>query len=119
MKTKRKKALERPRDPIFTYEGILNGIEKCEGIFPGRYNSFGKRFGTSDELEQLYKRLLTETRREQLLRYLWIFRSKELPRLDKKIFEIASSNTDKELQDAAINALANSTDPSIRDLAIR
>ena len=78
---------------------------------------WGRR-ASDEDLEYLFDRLLAETRREQLLRYLWIFRLREFPRLDDRLFDLAASE-DEEIQDAAIVALAHSKDASIRNLANR
>jgi hypothetical protein len=108
---------EKRQRHVLIFEQTLNDIEAGKNC-RGQYGYFGRRFASQNELEQLFARLLAETRREQLLSYLWVFRRKELPALDKKLFELAASE-DKELQAAAINALSNSKEASIRDLAIR
>lgn len=83
----------------------------------GFYSFFGS-CASDEEIEHLFSRLLAETRREQLIRYLWIFRRRTLPKLDRRLFDLAETD-DEDLQDAAIAAIANTRDMSVHDLAIQ
>ncbi|MEW5858458.1 MAG: hypothetical protein AB1861_13925 [Cyanobacteriota bacterium] len=100
-----------------TVNNILFKIEAASGSIPSFYSTFGRR-ASDEDIEHLFARLLAETRREQLIRYLWVFRRRTLPSLNRYLFELAESD-DEELQDAAISAIANTKDKSVRDLAIR
>lgn len=80
------------------------------------YRRFGK-YATENEIERLFNLLLVETDKEKLIRYLWFFRNRELPRLPESITDLAFSN-DIEIQDTAISALSNLSDSRIREIAI-
>jgi len=95
---------------------ILADIESSSG-FPGTYTIFGKH-AREEDIAVIFKRLISETRRDQLLRYLWIFRRRQLPQLCDYLFELAASE-DKKIRYAAITSLSNSHDPSIHELAIK
>lgn len=103
-------------------ENILSQIEGCEDESMIHYSSFVYlRFGqkaNNPDIEYLFSRLLVETRLEQLKRYLWIFRRRVVPRLDNRLFELARSS-DKEVQEAALSALANIQDSRVRDFALQ
>src|SRR5262249_55506229 len=79
--------------------------------------TFG-RAASEGDLERVFERLLAESRRERLLRCLWVFRRRALPRLDDRVFALAEG-TDGQLQEAALCALAASHASSIRDLGLR
>lgn len=100
-----------------TIKHILSKIEAASGSVFSPYSFFGS-CASNEEIEHLFSRLLAETRREQLIRYLWIFRRRALPLLNRPLFDLAETN-DEELQDAAIAAIANTEDMAVRDLAIR
>jgi hypothetical protein len=95
---------------------IIEGVNNAKGKYPGNYMSFGK-YATTDEIERIFSLLTSETNKEKLIRYLWIFRRRELPRLPLPIAELALSS-DPEIQDAAISALGNLSEPSVREIAI-
>jgi hypothetical protein len=107
-------ASSRPSEHV---DKILKDIESAAGQFPGHYTSFGKRASEQD-LERVFEKLLQESRRDQLLRYLWVFRRRAPPRLHDQLFTLAAS-TDKDLQGAALAVLGTSQDRSIRDLGLR
>lgn len=100
----------------YPLEKILANIEECKGKYPGSYMRFGKN-ATPEEIDFVFEKLLAETRVEQLIRYLWIFRKIEVPVLHDRLFQIASSS-DTKTQRAAISALRNSHAPEIRQLGI-
>jgi hypothetical protein len=102
---------------IQTLEKILEDIEAASGEYPGHYVQFGKRADAKD-LDVVFARLLSEARRDQLLRCLWVFLRRAMPILDTRLLQLAESE-DEKLQRAAIVALAQMQDPSIRVLAIR
>jgi hypothetical protein len=104
-----------------TLEKILAQIEADAGKGPFRnsrfvYTKFGQNASDKD-IEHLFTKFLAETRREQLIRYLRLFRKREVPRLDNRLFELATS-TDEELQHAAIAALASTQDSRVREFAL-
>lgn len=105
---KRKRA-ELPLDKILRF------IEEGTG-HPSKYLIFG-RHATEDEINLIIEKILNEEREEQLIRYLWVFRRRALPKLEKKVFDLAKSDHEK-LRAAAICALMHTSDASIRDLAI-
>ncbi len=94
---------------------ILFKIETTDGANSYLCSNYGY-CASDEEIEQIFVRLLTETRREQLLRYLWIFRRRALPRLDEHLLNLAVSN-DNQIQEAAITAIAHTKDESVRTLA--
>ncbi|GAB4540016.1 MAG: hypothetical protein Tsb0014_30980 [Pleurocapsa sp.] len=79
-------------------------------------SKFGRQ-ATEDNIVQIFAKLLVETKEKQLVKYLYIFRDKALPRLDSRLFDLALSDNDR-IQFAAITALANSKDDSLHNLAI-
>lgn len=110
------KSARKTRSSRPTLKYIISKIEAA-GDLSLSGGVWGRR-ASDEDLEYLFDRLLAETRREQLLRYLWIFRLREFPALDDRLFDLAASH-DEEIQDAAIVALAHSKDASIRNLANR
>ncbi len=107
----------RSHQPQPTVNQILAKIEAASGSIPVSYSVFDQR-ASDEDIEHLLARLLAETRREQLIRYLWIFRRRPLPWLDQSLFDLAETD-DEKLQDAAIAVIANTRDQSVRALAIR
>ena len=95
---------------------ILDNLENVRGDFPGSYSQFG-RTATEADLNLLFGKLLLETRQDRLIRYLWIFRQRRLPRLDAKVLKWARSEH-KELRAAAVEALAALPDEAVRTLAL-
>lgn len=95
---------------------IISDAENEKGNYPGYYMSFGKHAEQND-ICVIFDRLLNEEKRERIIRYLWVFRRRELPRLEDVLFQYAKSD-DKELRDAAVSALENCKDERIRELAI-
>ena len=94
---------------------ILAEIEEGSPI------QYGMMFGqqaSPDDIRCIYSKLIRETRREQLLRYLWVFRRRELPELGQRIFDLACSE-DEELRETAIKALSHTQALSVRELGIR
>jgi hypothetical protein len=101
-----------------TLANILSQIETGAERF-GRY--YYLRVGhdaREEDIEPLFTGLLSETRTDQLLRYLWLFTKRAVPRLDKRLFELALSEAE-DLQRAAIGVIANIQDPSVHDFALR
>jgi hypothetical protein len=108
---------ERFRDE-YPLERILDDIiNNTKRNRLGIYNRFG-RYATEDEIERVFNLLLAETNNEKLIRYFWVFRNRELPRLPELITNLAFSN-DHEIQGAAISALSNLSDSRIREIAIK
>ncbi len=79
-------------------------------------NKFGINASDRD-LEIVLNRLLQETKKEQLRRYLWIFKNRQFPRLDSRLFDLAAS-VDEDIQYCAIAALSNNRSELLRSLAI-
>ncbi|NER36373.1 MAG: hypothetical protein F6J93_20725 [Oscillatoria sp. SIO1A7] len=115
-KSKKKKSSRQTDRDRPTVEYIISKIEA--GANWRYYGGVLGQRASDGEIEYLFERLLAETRREQLLRYLWLFRKREFPRLDDRLFELAASD-DEEIQHAAIVGLAHTKDTSIRNLANR
>ncbi len=105
------------RRPTRTTDEILADIDSAAGEYPGHYIHFG-RHASVEDLERVFERLLGESRRDQLLRCLWVFRRRVPPRLDGRLFALAESS-DEQLQRAALAALAQSQDGGVRELGIR
>lgn len=110
-----KKQRSKTKRNIIELDTVLERIETVRH-YRALLMKFGK-YAEQTEIDRVFERLLKETRREQLTRYLWIFRTRKLPRLDNRILELAKTN-DEELQSSAIAVLANNQDDSIRNLAI-
>ena len=100
---------------IIDLDTVLNSIDTIKHY---RYllKNFGK-YAEDEEIERVFQQLIKERRREHLIRYSWIFRWRKLPRLDKRLLELARID-DIELQWLAIAVLAKNKDGSIRNLAI-
>lgn len=109
------KLRERSRHEI-PFDVIQSNIENVHK-HKSRYLRFG-RYATNEEIKTLYERMLNEERPEQLVRYLWLFRKRELPALDKKLFDLCCSENE-DISSSAITALSHSTDKRVRDFAIR
>jgi hypothetical protein len=75
------------------------------------------RHATEEELLTLLDKMLRETRREQLLRYLWCFSRGKMPRLDQAVFRLAESE-DETIRDAAIQALVPLCHEAVRQFAV-
>jgi hypothetical protein len=95
-------------------EAILSDIEAVAGEYPGHYTYFGKHASVQD-LERVFKRLLEESRPDRLLRCLWVFRRRAVPRLHGRLFALAKA-AHEQLQGAAIAAIAQVQDSSVRAL---
>lgn len=107
--------IEKFRDE-YPIERILDDINNTKEKHLSIYLRFG-RHATTDEIERIFSLLITETNNEKLIRYLWVFRRRELPRVSLAITDLVFSS-DPKIQDAAIFALSQLTDSSIRDIAI-
>jgi hypothetical protein len=94
---------------------ILSDLEKGKE-HRSRFMRFGI-YATEEESNIVYNKLLTEEREEQLISYLWVFRRREVPALDDKLFTLTKSKN-KDIGSAAIRALMHTTHPRIRSLAI-
>jgi hypothetical protein len=94
---------------------ILANAAAAVGTFPGQYVQFGKH-ATSEELEIVFQRLMTEPDEQACIRLLWIFRRTKMPRLDPRLWHFAAS-TNQQLQEAAYSALARLRDHSIGEHA--
>ena len=102
---------------ILELDTVLEQIEKAtRHSYP--LVRFGK-YAEEKEIEQINEKFLTETRREQLIRYLWVFRNRKMPKLDSRLLNWAEQNEDEKMQEAAISSLAKNQDDSIRNLAIK
>jgi len=118
---KRKRASARPsidREKArkkYSLTTILDNARNEIGEYPGRYMSFGKH-ATPDELEELLACLLNEVRNPVRRRLLWVFRRAKLPRIDQIILDWANADDDQ-LRSAAIEALAQISDPGVHALA--
>jgi hypothetical protein len=97
-------------------EAILSDIDGAAGEYPGHYTHFGKRASLQD-LERVFERLLVESRPDRLLRCLWVFRRRAVPQLRSRLFALAAS-ADEQLQNAAIAAIAQTQDRSVRALGV-
>ena len=75
-------------------------------------------YAPQNDIEKSFEKLLLETRKKQLIRYLRIFKYRLFPRLESRLFDLAASNI-KTIQSATIIALALNQNSSLRDLAIR
>ena len=110
----------RSQNPKNRYENIklddiLQKIESPRGHWY-LLNKFGINASDRD-IEILFDRLLQETRKEQLRKYLWVFKNRQLPRIDNRLLDLARSEDD-DIQFCAIRALANNKNDAIRSLAI-
>lgn len=112
----RKNLRKESRKQILNFDTVIQYIEKAKNSFY-LLARFGK-YAEDIEIEQIFERLLIETREKQLIRYLWIFKNRKLPRLDSRLIDLVQTDNTK-LQSAAIAALSQYEDNSLRDLALR
>jgi hypothetical protein len=68
------------------------------------------------DLLSLFEHMLKEERKPQLLRYLWCFGRREMPRLEPRVLLMAESQ-DKDIRHATISALALVVHDDVRALA--
>ena len=104
------------KDRKISFADVIKRIEQ-QRISSYILSRFGRDADEYD-IEKIFARLLLERRKEQLLRYLYVFRKRAFPRLDRILFDLATSD-DNQIQSAAITALANNTDNSIGSFAIK
>ena len=112
---RKRKIKKRDRKQKIELDYVIQKIEEKRNCY-----YILKKFGLSaseSEIKKVFERLLLETREDRLIRYLWIFKYRRLPRLDELVFEMARSNNEL-IQSTAISALSNHKDDSLRDLAI-
>lgn len=96
---------------------VLSDIEHGKGKYPSYYSRFSRR-ATKEEFVQLYQNFLAEERKEQLIRYLWIFHRRQMPGLPRKLVTLAEDD-DRNIQLAALIVLSNYQVDIVRDLAIK
>lgn len=65
----------------------------------------------------IFKAMLAETRREQLLQFFWFYSGKPLPWFDEKLLEWAASE-DTEIRSRSLMSLTRLEHPSIRKFAL-
>jgi hypothetical protein len=103
--------------PLESVENILASIDVAQAKYPHRLKYWGRRASESD-ITLVFDRMLSETRPEQLRRYLYVFGLREMPRLAPQILELATTAEGK-LLDAVINALSVFQTAKIRNLGLR
>lgn len=108
---------EREPTPRPTLADAIRDPRLTEGWHPLRFG-FLARTASEEDLEVAFRRLLFETRRDPLRRWLALFREVTLPRLDDRLFDLAVSD-DQEVRWAAVRALANVRAPEVREFALR
>lgn len=108
------KIRERTRQRL-SLQKILDDAVATSGEYPGPYTSFGKA-ATPEELMIIFQHLLTASSEKVAIRLLWVFRRTQVPKLDPKLWEFAAS-TNEDLKAAAIEVLAQNSDPSIGKFA--
>jgi hypothetical protein len=99
-----------------TLETTLAAIE-AETPAKGRLLTFAEK-ADPEVIEILFEKMLTEQRTPQLLRYLWLFERRAVPRLDQKLFNMATSE-DKKIRRAALEVLSIIQHPDVRAFAIQ
>jgi hypothetical protein len=101
----------------YSLQSILDDARNEVGKYPDRYMQFGQH-ATRDELEEIYTRLIGETRDPVRTRLLWVFRFRlaPLPHIDDQFIEWAAARSD-ELRAAAIWDLSLVSDQRIHQLA--
>jgi hypothetical protein len=92
-------------------EDARNGVGEGDYI----YMRFGQ-FASARELEKIYFQFLKEKNESLQLRLLWVFAGTPMPRLDKRVFELATGNNDS-LRKASIASLAQISDKQVHKLA--
>lgn len=101
---------EKPLEEILS--DALGGV----GEYPGRYMMFGQ-YANDQEIEEVFNRLLNPHYTHELVRLLWVFRRRPLPRLHEMLLDHARSE-DEQLSDAAIVALAHASDEVVHRLGV-
>ena len=115
----RKQSPKRASAETVPIESILADIEAGVGKYSHKYAKF-RRSASSEDLNAIYQRLLIESRRDHLLRLLWVFQWREVPQLHPRLFEfIEQAGDDKELQRAGIGALSQLQSAEVHDFAVK
>jgi hypothetical protein len=104
----------RPRDVQLDEYFALVEDENAGSAFSLRF--LGRRMDDADRLA-VFERLIAETRRDIVLRYLQTFYFHSVPRFDERLAEWAVSE-DSEIQDAATMAMRELQDERAHDLAV-
>ena len=102
---------------IITLQEFLSTIEKSSSKERGYCFRFGRN-ATADDIKQLFEIMLIEKDHKKLLHYLFVFSKTEMPDVSETIMALTESD-DKELRNAAINALANIKNNVVRELALK
>ncbi|NLF09760.1 MAG: hypothetical protein GX594_17540 [Pirellulaceae bacterium] len=103
--------------PLESVETVLATIEAALDKYPHRLKYWGRRASEGD-VAVVFDRMLTESRPEQLRRYLCVFGLREMPRLAPQILELAIRAEGK-LLDATIDALSVFQTTKVRNLGLR
>ncbi len=103
--------------PLESVETVLATIEAAQDKYPHRLRYWGRDASESD-VAAVFDRMLTETRPEQLRRYLCVFALREMPRLAPQILELAIRAEGK-LLGATIDALSVFKNNEVRNLGLR
>ena len=93
----------------------MNNAKNKLGDYPAQYTAFGRN-ATPEEKEIILSQLIQEKDDDVRLRLLWVFRRSPLPRIPPAVFQWVE-NKNKTLYTAAINVLAEMSDPRIHELA--
>lgn len=99
-----------------TLTRILDDAKQGIGDYPGQYARFGKR-ASQAELMQVLAQLEQSECEQETLRLLWVFRRKDPPELNEKIWQLARSGN-RQLQVAALVTLSHQKNPAVRQLAL-
>lgn len=105
-----------PPSPI-SADDVLACIERLEWTKPYKAWPNCRRL-TPDARQTVFEAMLAESRREQRLRYLWLFWRTPLPRFDEKLLEWAASG-DLEISRETLGLLAKLVHPQIRNFAVK
>ncbi|MBS0290435.1 MAG: hypothetical protein JSS07_10445 [Proteobacteria bacterium] len=99
------------------FKEILTFIEEDKGPYHYYIGLFGEKYATHEQINFIFNNLITETRKNQCIRYLTFFARRAFPRINEMVLGLALSQ-DHEIQNAAIKALSNSQHHMIHELAI-
>ncbi len=114
-KREERKSSQPARRPLSLHE-FLDAVENGDELDAMDCWRFGRSASTED-LHEIFRRLLSESCSDRLVSYLRVFSSQRLPRLHDRIFQFAQSQNEQ-IRFAAITALAQVKALEVRQLGL-
>lgn len=111
-------ASKRYGDDFMRENPVESIIEAAAGKSAARglFNRFG-RWAAQEDVDRILDHLREQRDPDICKKLLWVFRSATLPRVDARVWELAS-HASAEVRNAAVVALSGVTDPRVRELGM-